>query len=261
MGTKNNTKTKKPPVIEDVKDIRSESAKKLYPWWWRDTASSDNPYILSDRKLAILFYRYELGRRYLIRIMEYCESQIPHMVHLSKKNPEVFPLGFFSYFYELSEHSIIDDDTFDPMTREKLSKLKLRPSKDRPWERCSVLAWNLECPWKVVERELRSTFEHQRQRAGVKTIKKSQKLQKPNWRSLEIWDFWEDNLDFPGYTNGDSHFTKVAGIKRKAKEFHSLAENIAIYAMDPGANPYLEWCQEVLRQNTAIYAMDHKPSV
>ena len=233
MGIKNNTKTKNPSVIGDVKDIRSESAKKLYPWWWRDIASCDSLNILSDRKRAILFYRYELGRRYRIRNMGCCELKVPSMVHISKKNPETFHLGFFSYFSELLDHSIIDDDTFSPIIREKVSKL--RPSKDRPWVRCSVVKWNLACPWKVVERELRSTFERQRQSAGVKTISKSQKLQRPNWRSLEIWDFWEDDLDFPGYKNGDSNYTKVAGIRRKAKEFHSLAEDIAIHAMDP-------WC-------------------
>ena len=229
MGTKNNTKTKNPPVIEDVKDIRSEGAKKLYPWWWRDTASYDYPDILSDRKHATLFYRYELGRRYLIRIMGCCGLKTPHFLHLIKENPEVFPSGCYYYFHELTEYSIIDDDTFDPSLMKKA--LGLRPSQDRPWVRCSVVTWNLECPWTVVERELRSTFEHQRQRAGIKTISKSQKLQEPNWRSLEIWDFWEDNLDFPGYKNGDSFYTKVGSIRRKAQESYELAAELAIYAI------------------------------
>ncbi|MDA7670595.1 hypothetical protein N8592_01075 [Verrucomicrobia bacterium] len=173
-------------------------------------------------------YHYELARRYLILVEKESQSTFPSLEALFKRDPSKASTLEHSLF-EIHAESYVDEAIYCDRYFEisSLDMMPIRPSlEDQKWEQCPIFAWNLEVSWEQLKEAIRPLFMYRKNQKGVKTISRSTKNQGPCWRRVEIWDFWQANLDYPTYRDGSVHADKVRNIKIDAKKSVKIAKYI-----------------------------------
>ncbi|MDA7665601.1 hypothetical protein N8648_03555 [Verrucomicrobia bacterium] len=228
MASANARKSSKNSASEMVKDTRPLGEKRLFPWWWRTQKSEFARKLAGDFYLSMVAYHYELARRYLILVEKESQSTFPSLEALFKRDPSKASTLEHALF-EIHVESYVDDAIYCDSYFEisSLDMMPIRPSlEEQIWERCPIFAWNLEVSWKQLKKAIKPVFMASKNQKGVKTISRSTKNQGPYWRRLEIWDFWQANLDYPTFRDGSVHADKVRNIKIDAKKSVKIANYI-----------------------------------
>lgn len=216
---------------------RDENEKKHFPWWWQtaegvlDLNSTEVVLylnsILENRLANWTAYRYELGRRYLIRERGMPASAFPSVSYLFTGDREKNSAVFFSFASPLTPGSIAHRPVVkvdDKITDEEI---------DVPghFQRLDMIAWNLEAPWKSVAATLKGFFEHERIRKRIDKVTRPGGAPWATWQKIEIWDLWEAGCDPPShvYPKGGSQ-SHEAKAKKAAKDAEKYAELTVVLA-------------------------------
>jgi hypothetical protein len=184
-------------VQKKLDDARlDENEKKHFPWWWQtDKEVFLLNKILENRLANWTAFRYELGRRYLIRQRGIPPSALPSVPDLFTGDREKDFEVFFSFESPNTPGSI----THRPVVKvdDKITDEEISDVFPGHFQRLDMIAWNLEAPWKSVAATLKGFFELQRHRNRIDKVTRPGGTPWATWQKIEIWDLWKAGCDPP----------------------------------------------------------------
>lgn len=193
---------------------RDENEKKHFPWWWqmpREMGCLDS--VMESPLGAWSAFRYELGRRYLIRHRGMPASQFPSVSDLFFGDLPTEQRVFHAFASSATPGSLSQRPI--AKVNEHMTFEDINECLPGQFQRLDGIAWNLEAPWRSVVEALKNCFEVARITRGIKKATRAGCPPKPRWQKIEILDLWEAGCDTPGhvYPKGG-----VQSHEKKAKE-------------------------------------------
>jgi hypothetical protein len=212
-------------------DPREKADASRFPWWWKQKDHPAIKSVLKDAQTRWNAFRYEAGRRHLIRTE-------------GKKSEELRPLSDW-FTADIERNELVINPLKDPRMPESgfpmptmVSPPGFPPLTDDDiaffgggsYERVQAI-WDLEAPWSSVAKHLKWLFDESRKIREIQNTTKLGGFQMPSWTKIEHWDLWEADEALPEGTfpegGGISHQRVTQRAAKDATRYAEYATNVA----------------------------------